>query len=379
MLRSIVAFLVVLAMAWAAADAAARPLSRSFRIGDRDVAFEDITAEVEVSFTAMRWNRARELWQARATVRNGTARPIVGKLLLVITESTGTTGPVDTDNATSAPSEEPRYWNLRPNPEEPPLERGQSTAQRLISLGRRGDEAPTLTTRVYREASRSSALSLGWTRTLDATGHPLADVAVEESGPSGTRDLRTDRGGGFVTLGSVPGDYRWRFVREGYLPVWRRLSLGEGTSPVPFPRLTPEPASWILAAATGSVVDLSDEFSFRIPGTTTPDTRVRVALLDAQAAPYPLPPGWNPQRMFWWTSTSSLPAPIRVRTRPQDSVPSGRDGVLVHFDTELPAWVAVRRVEASGVDRVEFDVDRPGFWAWLVADAAPTAPPPFEP
>jgi len=374
---SLILTLVWLALVTGKPLVAAEPVgTRTFLVDQRNARFEDVSDRVDVNFSAMRWNRSRSLWQCEVTLRNTGEKAIPGPWLLAILEASGTSGPRDIDNAPNAPADEPRYWNLSRSVDSASLTPGQATRPRSIFLGRQGDNAPHLVTRVFAEVASDGAVALALTCTLDAHGHPLPETLVTESGPGGRRTLVSERGAGFVTLGTSPGEYQWQFSRDGYLPAWRRSLLTNGIQRLPYPRLSHRsPLSFPLGP--GSIAtNLSEHLRIEIRSGTTPSPQPGFVIpIDPQSPPLPWLHGWSPQSLFALEWEASLTTPVKLLVRPRDPVPPGKPFAWVRLDTNTLAWIVIQPSTVPTSDFWTFETARPGIYAAVVADEAPTSPP----
>jgi len=71
----------------------------------------------------------------------------------------------------------------------------------------------------------SANFAVARTRTLDASGQPLGAVNVRQRAGTDVTESSSDAATGFAALGGEPGEYVWRFSRDGYLPAWRKATL----------------------------------------------------------------------------------------------------------------------------------------------------------
>jgi RHS repeat-associated protein len=354
--------------------------TRTFWLGGQSISFQDVTGQIEVHYAGMRWNRSQNVWQVGVSLRNTGNQAIPGRILLAVTEARGTTGVRDTDNAPSAPAGEPPFWNLTAHLDGSTLASGASTRSRLVSLGRQGDEAPRLVTQVWAESAASTVSALALTRTLNANGLPLPSVTVEQIDPFGRQEFTSDPGVGAVTLGGQPGLHRWRFTRDGYLPVWRQEQLVREFSRLPSPRLTPRSPSTFNLGATAQTFEVSDHLRVEVRPNTSPSTRpVRATPLDAQAPPNPFPAGWHPMNLVWLEWEGTLSQPLRLHVLPQHRIPADRGCAIVRLDTNQLSWVVLQTTNPQPGERVVFDVTQSGAYGLVVADARPSAPPAPQP
>lgn len=365
---------LVLLFATGSAGAAAATVTQNFQVAGRSQAFEDVSAQVDVAFSAMRWNRSRQVWQAEATLRNTGATPLSGPLLVAIMGATGTSGVRDLDNAVNAPAGEPPFLDFTSSLAGGALAPGASTTPRLLSLGRLGNDAPRLVTRVFAAAAVSGEAPLALTQTLDADGQPLPGVAITETGPAGERSWSSERGAGFATLGGRTGRHVWRFSAPGYLSVWRVADLGAGASEVPGPRLTPLANAAVTPTGAASTYEFSAPWRGTALGGSTPRP-VRLTPLTPQTLPLPLPSGWHPLQAAWIDAEGTESLALRLAVLLDDPVAAGAPLTVARLDTQRLAWVARLSLNFVPGAAVEFAADRPGAYAVLVPDLGSTAPP----
>ncbi|MGE4180034.1 MAG: Ig-like domain-containing protein [Limisphaerales bacterium] len=359
----------------ATTTAVAQVAERTFVLAGQSVPFRDVSALVEVNYGGMRWNRSKNSWQVEVTLRNTGNLPITGRLLLAVMDSTGASNLPDADNASPVPPGEPAFWNLTAWRDGGTLASGGRTRPRLVAIGRQGNEAPRLVTRVFAETQRSGGSALALTLTLDDHGLPLTEVTVEESGPSGFRTFTSDRGLGAVTLGGPPGAYQWRFLKDGFHPAWRIADLTDGVIRLPFPRLTQRRPTILTLNSSANTHLLADDLSIEIlPGTTTATRAAHVTRIHPQSPPLPIPPGWSPEHLLWLEWEGTLARPLRVNTLPRREFPAGQTFTVIQFDATQPAWRVLDRRQPAPGEWVVFEVNSPGAYGVVVADGPPTAP-----
>ncbi len=349
--------------------------SRTFRLAGGTAEFDDVTGQVRVRFAGMRWSRFVGAWQAEVTVANVGAGELTGALLLAVAESRGTSGPGDADNVAGSPAEEPRFWDLSGGTGDGVLAPGETTRARSITLGRLGNEAPVLSTRVYVAArTRPVEEPLAFTRVLDGEGRPMGGARVTPLLPAGAATLTSDPEAGAVSLGGKPGEYRWRFEAEGYLPVWRTARL-EALEVVKLstPRLTRR-SGWVIRPTTGGgwreITNRLRVDAGTFAGGAAAGSGVEVTVLESQALPFPLPLGWSLQRAWWAEAPGAWPAGTRVGVRTEDVFPATpAPVVLARFDAANLAWRVVENGSARESDWIEFALPEPAAYAVVSADA----------
>jgi len=208
---------------------------RTFSLNGVEVVLEDVSAEVEVYFRSMRLIRAQNVWKSEVTLKNRGTRSFAAPLILSIESFTGTTGPVAVDGEAGTPSHP--FFDLSSKLTAVELGPGASTTMRTLQFGRSAG-SPVITTRVF-AARNLGGFALGYVRSLDAVGHPLANVSVEVRGSVASETNQTDSIGGFLTFGQGAGLERLVFRKTAYLPVWRETTLFLNTvAALSPPRLT---------------------------------------------------------------------------------------------------------------------------------------------
>jgi len=227
---------------------------REFIMGNTVTALSAAPPEVQVLYSAMRFNETTEEWNVDVIVTNGSPQTFTGQIVFSVEGFTGTTGPLRPDGFSLTAPGNPFYRLALVNPEQHPFAPGGVTPRRTIGLGYiEGAPAPHLTSKVFvRPLATSYALAL--TRTLDELGQPLTGVRVTEGGPLGARTLFTDSEYGVVTLGQEAAAHLWRFEHPGYLPAWRHSTLAANTVRlVPSPRLKRQASNVQLFSSAGGM------------------------------------------------------------------------------------------------------------------------------
>ncbi len=322
--------------------------SKLFSISGASVLLDDFSAELDVYFRSMRFNRAQQVWNVDVVLSNRTAETISGPFVLQISSAAqGTTSPADADGV----QEGKPFFDLSGFVPAGLLAAGEISQPRTISLVL-GTKAPFNPSTV--RFARRPHSGLAFTRTLDAAGMPLPGVAVSEFGPSQTRTLKTDPRFGIVTLALESGLNTWRFEAPDFYPVWRRANVpSTGVLVVPNPRLTSR--------------------------TSTNDGGVRVSSgsavitpLTAQTLPFPLPLGWSPLQAFWIETSSA----VTVTARPWDPIAANDIAAWVQLDTNQLQWRVVQIAAGSGTNLVTASLSARGALVLAVADAGVFVPAP---
>ncbi|MCC6233648.1 MAG: Ig-like domain-containing protein, partial [Verrucomicrobiales bacterium] len=348
------------------------PAQRKFTTASGSKAFRDVTAQVQIRFAAMRWNRSLGVWQTELSVRNLGATALSGRLVVAAVDLRGTGGMVDPDNPPAAPSDEPRFWELAAPRAGASLDPGTATDPRTVSWSRLGNQAPSVVVRVYVEAGGPGVVEpLAFTRTLDGDGLPRPGVSVIQLAPAGMAPRASDPAAGAISLGGKPGSYIWRFESPGHLPVWRSAQLGElPVTKLPAPRLTRRSGrSWGAESGTLEITNAL-RLSRRASGAVTTGVRVEPTLLTAQSLPFPLPLGWSVQRAFWIEAQGPWPAEMQIEARTEDAFPEGGSVVwLARFHESNLTWRVVARGVARGSDWLPCAVREPGAYVVVSADS----------
>ncbi len=338
---------------------------------------EEVTDKVEVTFRAVRFNPVRNAWDFDAVVRNVSAPDIPGPMVLLAVEWTGSAGPLNADGS-GGPSPGHPYWDLSPQLAAAGLHSGDESAARRLSLGRQGNEIPTLVVHVYAPAGASAAEALAVTETLSADGRILGSVGVTEAGPGGAHSFVSDAGSGLVTLGGVPGKYLWRFEAEGHVPVWRAANLVEaGPVMLVSPRLTPRGTEAPLNNSGPTTLRTSDD-SIRITfpaGSGPAGAGLSLTALTEQALPADLPRGWSPAQAFWMEGPTSVDGTWTVQLQPWYPTPGGTPLILAHWDSTTGRWRVTHLSSSPGAASVTFELVETGPYVLALPDPPPTAPP----
>ena len=368
-LRAQIALLIAFGMCSAMAAE-----ERTFRLNDADILLEDVSPEVEVFYRSMRFNRVQNAWNAEVVLRSRGTRSIPAPLVLSIESFSGTTGPLPADGQAGTPLRP--FFDLSSTAISGELPAGQSTTPRTIQLGRSAG-SPALVTRVF-AARDLGGYALGYVRSLDEFGHPLAGVDVEVRGTSGSETNRTDQSTGFLTFGRGIGTNRVLFRKAGYLPVWRDATLlrnrVEALSP---PRLTSRPLSPTqLTPQNGGVLsDTESGIQIRFgAGSFASTTDGILTPLNAQSLPAFLPKGWTPLQAFWFEAGKE---PVRSGDCDVilwESVAPTNELAFARWDAGQLRWRVVS-TQSGASNRFGGNVDASGAYAVLLADAGVAAPP----
>lgn len=214
------------------------------------------------------------------------------------------------------------------------------------------------------------------TRTLDETGQPLGDVVVLQRLGDGVIEHRSDLTTGFVALGGEPGEYLWRFSRDGYLPAWRKASLAaRQVALIPGPWLalqeTPrQPVSPLRDLRLGSA---SRPAAVVFPaGALTVEGMAGFTSIGPQSLPLPLPPGWSPLGTFHLALPAQPSQPGVATWNPLDRPIPGDTLAMLKYDASLLQWTVVSKPPVAA--NPTGPVDDSGTFALVVADRGARAP-----
>ncbi len=136
---------VLLVSALAFIDVPARGDQQRFQIDRVSITLEDATPNAAVYFTAMRLNRALNVWNVEVNVSNKSDQVLAGPLVLLVDGFNGTSGPQQADGTLAGGK---AFYDLSAALNNAALAPGQQTGPRTLALGR-GEGSPSLVTKVY--------------------------------------------------------------------------------------------------------------------------------------------------------------------------------------------------------------------------------------
>ena len=354
---------------------------REFIMGNTVTALSAAPPEVQVLYSAMRFNETTEEWNVDVIVTNGSPQTFTGQIVFSVEGFMGTTGPLRPDGFSLTAPGNPFYRLALVNPEQHPFAPGGVTPRRTIALGYiEGAPAPRVTSKVFvRPLVTSYALAL--TRTLDELGQPLTGVRITESSPLGARTLFSDSEYGVVTLGQEAAAHLWRFEHPGHLPVWRRSTLAANTVRlIPNPRLTRQnPDVQLFTSAGGSAQDSASNIVITAAaGAFAGDSEARLTPIDGQTLPGLLPQGWSPLSGFWLKLSREPVGPLAGRLRPASSIAPTDTAALVRWNETQAAWFTIGPIAGAGTNAVVVQLSSSGAYAVVVADTGlPALVPPL--
>ncbi len=344
-----------------------------FKLGDVSVDLQEVTTNVDVYFTAMRFNRAADEWDVDVTVSNKSALTISAPLVYLVDSFTGTSGPLRPDGVSTNLS----YYDLSGQIPSGVLAPGTVSAARTLGLGFTTNQAPKLAARLFSGIQTNTSQALAFVRSLNQAGQPLPGVSVQETGPGGGATNLTDGVFGVATLGQLPGEYVWQFSQPGYLSVWRQASLqSNSVTVIPYPWLAASSQQTFtispLLGGTASNQTVAVQFG---PGSVSQQAAVQLTALGSQTLPLFLPQGWSPLQAFWLQSSVALRQPVQASLIPWGSISLAENAVLVQFSSAPLGWQALQLAPGNGTNAVSVTLPGGGVYALVVADTAPAAPP----
>ncbi len=348
-------------------------IGREFALGGVMLDLPEVTTNVDVYFSAMRFNRAANEWDVDATVSNKTSGVFSGPVVLLVDRFTGTSGALRPDGVSAGQA----FFDLSPELADNALAEGGISQPRTLALGFTTNAAPQLITRVFALAAQNSAAALGFTRSLNQVGQPLPAVSILESGPTGTGTNATDPAFGVATLGQTAGTYVWKFSLDGYLPVWREATLQSNhVALIPYPWLTARNAqSFPVSPLTGGTASNQTVQVQFAPVSVSQGTVVQLTALDGQTLPALLPQGWSPLQAFWLELGREPTQPAAATLTPWGPLGTNDTVALVRLDPGSLAWQTLQLVTGHATNALSVVLPGSGAYALVVADATPVAPP----
>ena len=352
----------------------AQAQQKTFQLSGASLSLLDVSSDVDVFFSSMRFNRISNVWNFEVSLTNHSPRQLNGPVVLSIDSFTGTSGPLLVDGVDG---EGKSFYDLSSTVPSGNLVPGTRSTTRTLTLGFTGS-SPKLVTRVFvRPPALPAALAI--TRTLDEAGQPLPDVQVIESGPNGVVTNRTDPVFGVVTLGQAVGAHTWQFSAPGRLPVWRQMTLTTNdVEIVADPRLALRSTnSFSLTPIAGGQItngDASVQLSFP-PASVLQATTATLTSLTGQTLPAFLPQGWSPLRSFWAEFGSEPVLPSAGRFTLTDTLRTSETAALVRWNPTAVRWEVLQVVAGNGSSLIAASVPGSGAYSILVPDVLPTAPP----
>jgi len=352
---------------------AAQAQAHQFKLGDVTVDLQEVTTNVDVYYSAMRFNRAASEWDVDVTVSNKSALTISTPLVYLVESFTNTSGPLRPDGVSTNQA----YYDLSGQVPVGVLAPGTVSGPRTLGFGFTTNQSPKLVAQLFAGVKTNTSQALAFVRTLDGAGQPLPGVSVQESGPAGTATKLTDSVFGVATLGQNAGEYVWQFSQAGYLSVWRQASLQSNSiAVIPYPWLSAgsQQAFSIspLLGGTASNQTVAVQFA---PGSVGQQATVQLTELSSQALPLFLPQGWSPLQAFWLQSSVAPHQPVSASLIPWGPIGSAEEAALVEFSSSPLGWQVLQLVPGNDTNALSVSLPGAGAYALVVADTAPSAPP----
>lgn len=347
--------------------------ARQFSLSGVQVNLQEATTNVDVYFTAMRFNRAANEWDVDVTFSNKTTQAIAAPMVLLVNSFTGTSGPLRGDGASSNQV----FYDFSGQVTQGVLPAGGRSTARTIALGFTAGASPKLVTQVYAVPLANSETAVGFVRSQDQVGQPLGSVGVIEMGPDGTRSNETDSAYGVATLGGDPGNYTWTFTAPGYLPVWRHQALGAKViDRVISPRLTLRSTNAVAVSPLGNITISNASVTLQLgPGAVGSTDPVTLTPLDAQSLPAALPEGWSPLQAFWMEMGTPPTSPVAATLQLWGSLSVSDKTALARWNSQNFEWDVVQVPGAGTGTVVTVSLPLDGAYAFVVGDAPPNSPP----
>lgn len=350
---------------------------RDFRVQGVTLRLAEASAEVQARYQAMRFNRALGVWNVDITLTNCGARILRAPFLVTLDHGSDTVRAISPDGYDGGNTNTP-FFDLSSYAAGGSLAPGAVTPKRTVSLASTG-AAPRMGGRVYSRLP-AEPFAFAVAQVLDASGQPLSGVDVLEAGPQGARSVTNEADTARAMLGRTAGEYTWRFEKAGYLPVWRRSVLGDGTvGALASPRLSPRSALVeTMTGAEGGRLSVQDRgLLVTFPaGAFAQDTAATLTPLDAQSLPALLPSGWSPLQAFWLEFGSEPGIAGAGVLTLWDDVQAGETAALVRLDPVDLSWKTVALTAGNGGNSAVFSVAGSGAYAVVVGDNDPALMPP---
>ena len=351
-------------------------VDRTFTLGGTTLTLEDVTTNVNVYYTSMRFNRALNVWNVEASLSNHTAHVLSGPFVLSVESFTGTSGPMQTDGTAVGIPASP-FFDLSGFVADGQLAPSELSLKRTLTLGFQPGGSPSLTTKIF-AAKTTSAEALALVATLDEVGQPLPGVNVLVIGPDGQGTNQTDAAFGVATLGKGAGINTFQFHAPGYLSVWRRQSLDtNGVGIIPSPRLTKRDTNVVVLTpiAGGQLSNSAVQITIP-PGAVSSNTSATLTPLTGQTLPAFLPLGWSPLQAFSLDLDGEPSLPPTVQMRPLGPFNNGETGAFVRWNTNTFQWDVLQTITSTGTNAITAPLAGSGAFVLVVGDSAPLNPPP---
>lgn len=350
---------------------------RTFTLGGTNAVLQDASSEVDVYYSAMRFNRAQNAWNVDVTLSNKSALVLHGPVLLLVDSyGGGTTGPRQPDGwDDSVPAL--GWYDFSGALTFSVFSPGDRSSARTLTLGYTNG-TPRMTARAFVQ-SKTSIGGLALSRSLNEVGQPLGGVTVVEAGPAGLKTNLTDATYGVVTLGQGAGLHSWLFSTPGYLPAWRNWTLGaDSVALVPTPRLVQRSTNGVALTPLdgGQITNASGSLQIAFPPAAFAQTVTAwLTPLTAQTLPALLPQGWSPLQAFALDLGSEPGLAGTVLMQLWGPVAAGESAAWVRWNPGNLQWEVLALLTGDGSGSLTAPVAASGSYALVVADSGALAPP----
>ncbi|HLH55045.1 MAG TPA: Ig-like domain-containing protein, partial [Verrucomicrobiae bacterium] len=344
-----------------------------FAVSGINFQLQEVTSNLDVYFTAMRFNTISNEWDVDVTISNKSTTSVSVPLMLLVDRFSGTEGTLRPDGV----STNKNFYDFSGQVANGALGPAQSTVPRTIGLGFIAGQAPKLVTRLFSGILTNTGQAIGFARSLNGAGQPLAAVTVTQSGPSGSATNLTDSDFGVVTLGQAPGLYTWQFSFPGYLPVWRQATLqSNSVTVIPYPWLAQRSQqSFTISPLLGGAATNDSVAVQFAPGSAAQNTTAQITELSGQTLPAFLPQGWSPVQAFWLELRLEPSQPVPASLTPWGPIANAETAALVQFSSTTLNWQVLQLVNGNGTNAVAVQLPGSGAYALVLPDALPVAPP----
>lgn len=334
---------------------------------------QEVSSNLDVYFSAMRWNRLSNEWDVDVTISNKSAGSFSAPLILLVDGFNGTSGVLRPDGLSTNKA----YFDFTGQLPSGVLGPAQVSIPRTWGIGFVPGQAPQIVSRLFAGVLTNAVPALGFVRSLNEVGQPLAAVSLTESGPAGTVTNATDAVFGVATVGQAPGSYRWQFSQNGYLPVWRQATLqSNSVSVIPYPRLTARnPQTFNLSPLLGGTASNQSVVIQFAAGSVGPGTVAQLTGLSGQTLPFFLPQGWSPVQAFWIELNLEPSQPAVASLVPWGPITNSEMATLVRLVPATMSWQVLQSVPGNGTNALSLLLPGSGAYALVVPDSTPASPP----
>lgn len=344
-----------------------------FALGGVPLELQEVTTNLDVYFSAMRWNRISNEWDVDVTISNKSAFAISAPLFVLADSFKGTTGLLRPDGISTNKA----FYDFSGQIPNGVLGPTQISVARTLGIAFVTGQSPQVVTRLFAGTNTNGVQALAFARSLNEVGQPIAGVNILETGPAGSSTNMTDAAFGVATLGQSPGTYTWKFSQNGYLPVWRQALLQSNfVTVVPYPWLTQrDPQTFNLSPLLGGTASNQTETIQFSPGSEPQNTIAQLTALSGQTLPFFLPQGWSPLQAFWLELGAEPTQPAIATLVPWGPITNSENAALVQFVPGTLNWQVLQTVAGNGTNALSVLIPGSGAYALVVPDSLPVAPP----